>query len=276
MYRCESCDHLFAEAQLRRLELPPPSARHLLLCPDCGRAVAAEVSHASRPFGRAMLSALRYPLQPRGAPPLVGLLLTIWAFTWIPGLGFYLAMAVVFGYLFTIVRQTARGRDELPGHEDVGDLFGLLGPLAATAFATLVSFLPALVLRHWLGGSPESDGASVAMFFALVLGSLYLPGAIIVAAHGRRWHAPLDPLPVVRLMLRLPGAYLGCALALIAAYVVVTGVSRLLVGAPDFLVVPALVYPLLVAARVLGLLVGEHREELGLERDDGRPAALLD
>jgi hypothetical protein len=129
--------------------------------------------------------------------------------------------------------------------------------LAVSVFAGAAGFLP-------FGGL---IGAGIRFGWLFAIGVLYLPAALIVAAHDERWLAPLNPAPAVALITRIPGSYfVACAmlLGLFAFSGGAVAAARTLgmpfVGSAIEWVLGSL--PLVAAARMLGILVYEKREEL--------------
>jgi hypothetical protein len=92
---------------------------------------------------------------------------------------------------------------------------------------------------------------------------------LIVSAHREGCLGPLNPVPAVRIIARIPGPYLltlGFLLVALVLGFAVVYLTALLVGGIPIVGALALrvfgLYAPVVMARQLGVLVYEHREEL--------------
>lgn len=244
----------------------------VLLCPVCGL-VTREVARAtSQPLLAVYAGALRYPFQPDAAIALGALAIASWVLSFVPFIGGLMAGGVVVGYLFSIVRVTAMGKDDLPQATDFEGISDIARPMVRVLIAAAVAFGPLIL------GFGYTHGTAALPLVVLLGGAwavAYLPGAMAVASFQDGCLGAANPIPVVEMVRRVPGPYaltvgvlagalvaaVGVRVALVAAIPsipLVSTVVRIAVGAAS-LVIPVMM------ARVLGLMLRECREELGLD-----------
>lgn len=269
VYRCPRCARYLAEAELISVPAPEPYPP-MQACPECRRAVVFEASRVTLPFARQLLGVFRYPLDADSAPYWFGVALVCGVLSWASALGKLFALSIFVGYLFTVIRSSADGAAHPPMAADFLEVMDLLRPLLQSAVAVLVVSLPAILIAYF-GEGLEAQLLAGGLF---LFGLLWLPLALIAAAHADSVFDAFNPLTTVRLFQRLPVAYGQVLLALLAL--------ALLASASAFVVVPvtqlfhALLPPLgyivgslhplyfgMLAARVLGLFVAAHAAELG-------------
>lgn len=243
------------------------------LCPTCGM-ITREIVHTERAALWAVyLGALRYPLQQEGAPTLLALAVGAWLLGFVPIVGGLLAMGAVLGYLFLVVRQTGAGRDALPQAAD----FTGFGDLIAPAVRFLLAGLVALAPLAWASVRAGALGGSWALVALAGLWAMaWMPAATAVAAHQDGCLGALNPVPVVQVIARIPADYARTVAALVPLCLLTLAVEAAGQGIVRAVPVPVLstvlrlvasaagLYGPLVMARVLGLLLRERAEELGL------------
>ena len=243
------------------LQEEPPRKRVASTLPLASRVV--------RPFHLELARAFAYPLGP--AKLLVaGLVVLASGFVgFVPVVGWFLSGGIVLGYLAAVVRLTAAGKDDLDvAPEDIGGVVRWVRPLVLYTVTALVAFGPALASAYALG-MPQGEWV---VYPLQIAGAVYLPAALVVSAHAVRLTAPFNPLPALALIVRIPAAYAVLLLFLAAAFATMLGLQRLtdVLGdalsaipiLPGFLAAVLQLLPQIVAARMLGLLVREHDEEL--------------
>lgn len=264
---CERCG---AYREPHQIRMVGPQASAVPMCATCGGALRTEHQRQAAPFGSELARAFVFPFQVVVAIPAVAIAIFVTLAGFVPFLGGWLSTA--FGgilnvsFVFLVVRATAEGRDDLASDTEIaGNVWLWFSPLIRYFLTLLVAFTPALAALVFLGWT-----ASAPLVLALaLLGLLYLPAGIIVAAHNEGCIAPLNPVPAVQIIFRIPGAYfLTLVFLLLAATLggaVVYGASLVLGSIP---ILGALVlrviglYAPVVMGRQLGLLMREHGEEL--------------
>lgn len=222
-------------------------------------------------FFGALLGAWLYPIHRNAPVVFVAVALVATLASWIPIVGGFISAGVVLAYLFSVVRHSSLGGADLPMGGDFTDWSDILGPVVRYLLAVLTCAIPALIVVFTVPmGSPRFvpivAGASL-------VGGLYLPAAIILAAHGSGCIGGLNVVGGVQLILRIPGPYLLTTfmVALSAgAHVAITLPLTAALAAmpipflPTFLLYAASLYMPIVACRMMGLLMYHHEERLGL------------
>lgn len=258
--RCPTCEAVREGAQVKSI---PAGSSEMKTCAKCGALLVAERSRVIQPIARVLARAALYPFRPLTLATSTGVLLVAFGASFLP-FGSLIAGGVRFGWLFSVLRAASKGAEdpEIDPTEIESSVFLWIGPFVRSFVAMAVAFGPALAALGVLGES----GAVLAGALALA-GSIYLPAALIVAAHNPGWFAALNPLPALKLIARIPGSY-ATACALLFVLAMVSGAS---VAVARALAVPILsgmaeavlgFLPLVGAARMLGVLVHECREEL--------------
>lgn len=259
---CERCQTYRDGAGIRRVGA---GAAAISSCASCGGALRAEVQRVKAPLTGALLGAFLFPA---GSLPVaatwVGVAVGSAFVAFVPLIGGFLSITLVLWYLFAIVRVTSLGHDD----------FGSVGydaihpsewfhPLIRYTLTLLVAFLPALAALVLLGA------AGTTLAYALgFLGLLYLPAGMVIAAHAEGCLSPLNPTVAIRLIARIPGAYLLTLVALTLAAAVGVAIAQLATVFLSGSIVLALsgriasLYAPSVMARMLGVMVREHSEEL--------------
>lgn len=265
-YYCHDC----------RVYVPPEAVKaivvqrvEMLACPTCGRGVARESSRTVEAFAPRVFGALAYPFRLDVLAAAIAVALFAAAFSYLRFLG-WLGFAAECTLGVLVLRTAAAGRDKLPlGSEDLDDgLWGFLRPAFAYLVVSLLCFGPAVLAASFLGDA----GALVAAGLAVV-GIIYFPAAILSAALAEP-PSPVAALNVpgaVRLIARSGSAYWISVVACVALFVASGAASAGVAAAAESIPVPFLprvlvavvqIMPMLVGARVLGLLVDQKREEL--------------
>jgi len=260
-FHCVSCQRYFAEEELKKI---PAGSGFLHACPTCGRAVAEERSRVARSMPPLLAGAFLYPVRGATLFVVLGTLLALTVTSYVPFVGGILSTSLLVGFLFAVLRSTAAGSEELEvSAEDIGDRAAWLRPLFKYLLALAISFGPGAVAWTLLGGGE----AGPLPWILAGVGALYLPAALVVAAHARTTLGALNVAAGVGFIARLPAAYLlTSAFSLVAMalgallYRGAIGVTVPVLG--GLLRGVAMIYGPMVAMRMLGLLVEEHAEEL--------------
>lgn len=258
---CARCRREIDEADIQRIV---SGSTVTLACPRCDSVFMQNESRVVKPLVPELATAFYYPF--RWTTLIVTLVIVFLAAGagFIPVVGGFIAAGIRFGWLFAILRAASDGSEdvEVDASNIGGSLFEWIGPGIRFFLATFVAFLPALIAASALG-----DPTSFLVGALVVFGLLYLPAGVIAAAEANVWYAPLNPAPALMLIARIPGAYaIACVMLIVLFGIssgVVAAVSRIEVPFVGAILAGILGYfPLVAAARMLGILVYEKREEL--------------
>jgi hypothetical protein len=264
-YRCDRCDRYFAEAELKRVRL---GTGFLKACPVCNETVRAEASRVGRSLPLLLAGAFGYPFRGTTLLWVAVLFVASFAMRILPVVGGIFAASAEVALLFAVFKSTADGHEQL--HVEVSDLTDRsqwLTPLLKYLSAVAVSFLPALLVRIALSGFSLHGEPSLLVIALALLGLVYFPAALVVAARAEGCLGAFNPVAGVALIALIPGPYAVTVAFLAVAVGVGVGVV-VAVSSLDSVIVTALVrgivqlYVPLVAMRMLGLLVNEHAEDL--------------
>jgi hypothetical protein len=269
-YRCDTCAEYVDAAMLREVRVREGAADCIRACPKCGMAVREERSRVVRPFLGLLVGAFRWPLRRDVAFALFALgLMGFVCKLLFTSLGTPVAVIIAIMYLLAIVRTTGLGDERAPHAVDWVNATDLLRPAFRFYLAWSLAFIP-------VGLAQIGGGSLVMMSLGALLGMLYLPAGLILAAHSDGWLAPLNLLKATRLALRMPRNYLLTSVFVVVLTWIALAIFTLLellyertpmpmgiavgiVFYVGWLVVPAII------ARMLGILVREHVPEI-----DGR------
>lgn len=262
-YRCPRCDKYLDEAGIKKI---PAGSGFMRACTTCGGAIAEERSRVARSMPAVLAGAFMYPF--RGSTLLwVGAMILGATFlSFVPFAGGFLAISAELGFLFTVLKSTAVGSDDLQVDlTDLADVSTWLRPLAKYFFAAFISFGPAAAVAY---ATPmEGGGVSPIATLLAGLGVLYFPAALVLAAHETGCLGVLNPVAGLKLIARIPGAYFLTVFFVAIAI----GVGAAMLRVAMMIEVPiagvlarsvASLYGPVVAMRMLGLLVNENAELL--------------
>lgn len=251
----------------------------MLLCPLCSLATEPVIVHAPQAdLVSVYLGAFRFPFQRDGLIPLVALAIGVWAVGYFPLVGGFLSLSITAGYCFSVMRHTARGKDEAPFADDVSSWFEIARPGLRVLMAGVMGLGPLifLALRHTVMNE-RSGLSAVGMALCGLWAVALLPAMLVVAAYREGCLSVLNPLPVVALISAIPGAYAKTVAMLLPLGVGAAVVWQTCLALAAMVRVPLLgalvtvaawavaLYLPLVIARILGLLVREHRGPLGID-----------
>jgi hypothetical protein len=277
-YWCDGCNRSLPGAEAETMRA---GSGTLAICPTCKRALVVESRPAGVATGRpaplatadgsarggsypeVLGRAFLFPFRPMTLAIFAATTVVAYVAGWVPLLGGLIGTAVQVAFLFQIVRTTAVGQDDFTMEAET--VLDWVSPLGRYFGAFLVAAMPALAA--WLATRNVALAAAGG-----VAGMVYLPAAFIAASYPSGCLGPLNPLPAIGLIAKIPGAY-AVTLAFVAVAVglgvglgyVAAALARALAVVPAL---PSLISMLLhllpaaIAARMLGLLVREHGDEL--------------
>ena len=268
-YRCAPCDRYWQASELDRTA-PREGIPAFDICPICRRPVTFEAHSVARPYREALVSALRFPLHAESAVYWLGVAAVGALLAYAGGLGWVFAASILLGYVFTVIRTSARGAETVPIADDFLEVFDLIRPLVQMALSLAAITFPAWMLVAFVDGA----AAKFALVFFGLIAAPFTPLALIVAAHSRTVLGAFNPVAIARVYGRLPGAYAATCLALVGAlalgtlsFFVAAAVAWVLAKVLTILAYLILgvhvTYVSVVCGRVLGLFLYEHRYELG-------------
>lgn len=258
--RCPTCEALREGAQVKPIRA---GSAEMKTCAKCGALLVAERSRVVQPIAKVLARAALYPFRPLTLAISTGVLVVAFGASFLP-FGALIAGGVRFGWLFSVLRAASKGAEDpaIDPTEIAPSVFLWIGPFVRSSFALAVAFGPALIAYGVLGDAGVIPAVALAL-----LGSVYLPAALILAAHNTGWLAPLNPLPALKLIAKIPGSY-ATACALLFVLAMASGASVAAARALDVPILSGMAsavlgfLPLVGAARMLGVLVHECREEL--------------
>lgn len=266
---CPRCAQDVARASCRGAKV---GAETLLLCGVCGGVTRAVMEQVQTPLLALYAGSWRYVATFDGWIALLALSIGGWILSFLPFVGDLASAGAKLSYLFSVIRATARGADELPHATDFVDWSDFLRSTARSLLAAGIALGP-LALA---GVATVADATAAPLtLLAAAWAVAYLPGAMIVASLNEGCLGGINPLPVIELVRRIPRDYALTAGVLLALAVptalvstlialvripvpVVSTVVHLLLGAV------ALAGPLCMA-RILGLLLRARSHELSID-----------
>lgn len=244
----------------------------LLLCAACGGVTRAVVVTEREPLLKVYLASWRYVATLDGWIAVLALSIGGWLLSFLPLVGDLAAAGAKLAYLFSVIRATARGGDDLPHATDFVDWSDLIRPTIRSMMAAAVALAPLLAT---LAGAADVRALAPLVPIAALWAVAYLPGAMIVASLHDGCLGGANPFPVIELMRRIPRDYaltvgvlvaVSAASMLVAALLAMVRVPVPIVGTVVTLALGAvaLAGPLWMA-RILGLLLRERADEVALD-----------
>lgn len=260
-------------------------------------AATAQINRAPEPVDReiadkggyinAVARAYVYPFQKTALPALIAVPLITQLASYVPAfVGLIISNGIWISYLFAVTQHASLGRDDLPLAPETETWLDMLGPLVRYVLAFLVPGILIFGLFVGLtGGIARADALvtgeadltmasiPVLVFVATGLWLVYLPASLILAAHSKGCLGGLNLIAGVKLIIREPVGYavtlagIAPAALLMVAFSIGSEIADSLIPIPF---VPGLVglmltfIPALIVARILGLYLWHHEEELGL------------
>ncbi|APR85251.1 Hypothetical protein A7982_10600 [Minicystis rosea] len=272
---CDACQLLVTGD---RIEAVRAGSGSLATCATCKRALIPQNEAAKPTFGRLtrerapegmsfpriLAGALLYPFRTDSLIIVGGIAFFVWFVGLAAGLGDLLGLAVQLGLLFQLVRATAEGHEEWNVIPEGSRFSEWMAPLIKYSLVMFIAALPAIIVGFATHLAPL---AALAGLFGLV----YLPAGFIAASFPGGWLGPLNPLPAISLIARIPVQY-AVTLGFLVLALVIGGtlafLGQALVATVAMPMIPGVIAAFLrflgpvVMARMLGLLVREHADEL--------------
>jgi hypothetical protein len=287
-YECTQCQRYLCPACVRESPLRG-GVRPVLICSACGGlAKPLESRRTWTPFYRDMGQVLTAPL--KGHALLYFAILSFLQVLKVPAAsGFVWGLAAVFiltvfqtSFYLHLIQQVANGSYDFPEWPESSDFLDMTVSVLKVTFVSVVALIPAILVAVVTGvgvfglllGGAAAGGRTLAALgpvaaALLVLGLFYLfylPMCITIVAVFDTVLPALNPLLIVRIILRIGPPYVA-AVALVAAMSVWdTAISGLLDPIPilgKVLAAPVSVYSSLVACYVMGRVVYENEEKIG-------------
>ncbi len=251
----------------------PAGFTELHICGKCGEVAGPLKVHRSRiPFSTRVVSAPLFLLNTEGLIAVLATSVVMAVLDFAP-LGKLLGIGVLWGYVFSIVRATARGAKttEPPDFTSVVD--DIIAPAVKFLIGTTLVWLPFAV---FIGFNFRKPGIYPAViFFGVVTalaGIVYGPIALMIAAAGGGALQMLNPVWVTGYMFKLGKDY---AIAVVAVAVVTffhlifSAIGTVIATLTPIPLLPTIiagvfgVYGPFVIGRILGLLLFTRGDEVG-------------
>ena len=245
-WRCRSCGEALCPGCAFVQRTGPAD---LLSCVRC-RGLAEPITihrRELRSFAARLPGAIVYPLLPG---PLVAVLAagSVFALLSYGGLiGAILGFAIKWTFLFSVIRQAARGAKGYEAAELAEEGLDLFFPALRGFIGTGIVWVPAVAWFAWRFGATHDVAAGLAdpiFWLILLAGLVYAPAALMHAAAGGRALEMLNPVFIVSFIARLGADY-----ALAVGAIVLLGVAWIALGVAGGL---ASQLPVPVVSRILG------------------------
>lgn len=270
-WRCRACGGLLCA---RCVWVQRVGTVELLACGRCRGPVDRLTRHRreARSFPSRLPGALAYPFVPGTLAGVAAAACVLALFSYGGMVGSILRYSVYWAFLFSIVRQTARGARSFEPAELGGEGVELVLPAVRGFLATAIVWAPGAIWFFTEHGVDVAAGVrDPVLWLILAVGLFYAPAAIMHAATGGRTLEMLNPLWVGSFIFRLGSDYAVAVLAIAGL-----GVADLLLTLAA-LAVRATPVPFLsragaevvgllapaAMARVLGLLLYVRGDDLG-------------
>jgi hypothetical protein len=286
VYYCESCRQYIAPDRVVAMSASEGRVA-LPTCPTCRRFVRAEPSAVTRNLDSVLLEAVLWPFSRDAAPTLLGNTLVFWLLSsmWVlqnPLITLLVvgaSLGVLATYAAAVIRSTSRGEDQPPPPSDAIASWDVAGAVLRHSLVFLLGGAPLLyaIVSSAIGEWGPTERTLLVIGGAIVF-CLYVPAGQIVASTRETFLAALNPIVPIRFAFRVGGNYFLASAILFGfalAHLVCLGIVMAIAGAifgPGFFsgllwglsVSPVVVAGVLVEARMLGLVVREHRFDLSL------------
>lgn len=287
VYYCDHCAVYVAPEDVRAMSASEGRVA-VPICPTCRRFVRTEASAHVRPLHVVLLEAILWPFSRQMLPTWLGNTLVFWfffsfAFVRLPFAAFG-GLAVALGVLATygaaILRSTARGDDQPPPPSEAIASWSVASAVIRHAAVMVLGSLPlCYVVFASAAGSWSPMQRTLLSLIGIVCFCLYVPAGQIVASSHETLFAALNPITPIRFAWRVGPRYLiACAilfafaLAHLFAVLLVMALAAVAFGGSGMMSVLlwalsvscVVVLGVLIEARMLGLVVREHRFDLAL------------
>lgn len=288
-WRCQGCKCLLCPDCVAIKQVM--TATHLEVCVACGELADPITHHRSeqQSFAARLPGALVWPLSKAGLVAVAGVAIFRAVLSYFGGLAWLIGACTMAAVCFGFIRSTARGSDDFESF-DFSDFLGdVILPGVKALVAAAVVWVPAAV---WIGvhratyiGNPTALLTDPAIWLLFIAGVLYAPMAILIGASGGSLLHMLNPLAAIASARRLGTHYLLAVMMLcilFIAWMVTLAFGAVLDAKVPIAFLPRLLDHVLacwapfVAARVLGLLLYVHGDEVGYGLDSDYRVPLLD
>lgn len=275
-FYCERCERYVAADAVVTISAADGRVR-IPGCPTCRGHVRREEQQLQRPFEKVVLADAIGPIfHARNVPILLATTFAgFFLSRFVPILGLLVACGILLAYAAEVTRSASDPRHEgsLGGPADFRDIGDLVDPVVRRGVVLAVGVAPLCIVHY------ASDDPVVLALGTLAGGAVfvfYTPAALIVAARAKSILDVLSPIAPIRVAWRMGGDYLlGVAMHLVSTLVggvLVVGafalagvLDRYVAIFPFALAWAVLVVVTTAQARILGLLVREHRHVLGID-----------
>ena len=257
LYWCGACHRGLTQSETRTIGAGSGTTN---ACGACGGLVTQEQSRVVRPLAGELARSVALAFRPITLAITLAVLVLSGFTSFVPIAGGLLATGLRFGYLFAVLRSASAGQETVSlAGEDAGSIVAWFMPAVRMIFVVAIAYGPAVALGL------SFHAPVLGVLFAL-LGTIYLPAAVIVAAHADGMGDVLNPVTAFYLIARIPGPYaiacgmvvvlLAVSVGLFVAVLQLLGTSVLGLFFAPFFALQSLV----CVARLLGTLVHENRE----------------
>jgi hypothetical protein len=270
------------------------------LCCECRRLVAPLTIHRSEliPFWHRVLEAPKYPLGAVGLLSLAGLAfvralasyLGLMSVLTMGAAVFLLRQGLYWAFIFFIIKDSAQGASKMGvlGLRDIQS--DVVMPALKGLLSTALVWLPAAIYVAAVGdggvlGVVTYQGSKDPFFWLLAIaGILYAPMALLAGATDLGFGQILNPVRIFSFIRRMGRDYFtaigSVAVVLVAGRMVSYGLGAVLASVglpflPRWAAEAVALYPVFIAARVLGLLLFTRGEALDWGRTEEYQVPIL-
>lgn len=269
---CRRCEAERPSSECRKVTA---GAGELLVCPACGMVTREVERKEERPFVPQLMEAALWPAKGDNRITWGALGIGVVLISKLPVVGGILSAGALWSYLFVVIRRGARGEEDAPAMADFTNWWSLIVPLLQSAAALFFPLLPAVLSAVYLDGVLQALALLVSAAWAIALS----PAAIASVAFEGSFARAVNPLPMIALVTRIPGAYsttVGFLATLSFAWFAATWFANYITAALMF-PLPVVAIPLrmlaeavlvffpLAMSRVVAVMLREHAEELEID-----------
>lgn len=276
-WQCTACHQPLCPDCAAYKYVPPAK---LLVCALCGELAEPLLRERveKEPLSQQLPEAFRFPLRGDGPALWLGLTMFVWAASYAGPLAVLVAWLLSLGTYFAVIRAAASGHDALELSDFRDPLTSMMLPAARFAVAMLPAWGGVVVAVF-------TDNTSW-LWLAVLLSVVWAPVNLIAAARDAHLLSMLDPRQVFGAVSRVGGDYLTY-LGALGAVGMLWLLARVVSGAvlhsalyfpfiTPLLMQALVVYPVLIAARVAGLVLRRHPDAFGSEHAERFDAVLGD
>lgn len=274
-WQCTGCERVLCPDCTAYKYVAPARLTVCVLCGELAEPLLQERT-AKESLAQQLPGAFQFPL--RGDAPALWLGLTV--FTWLASYAGAsgIAWALSLGTYFAMIRAAASGHDALELSDFRDPVTSMFLPTARFAIAMLPAWGGALAAIF--------TGNTGWLWFAVLLTAVWAPVNLIAAARDAHLVAMLDPRRVVSAVLNIGGDYFaylagltGAGALWFLALLISEGLRHSALYFPfitPLLTQALLVYPVMVMARIAGLVLRRHPHAFGSEEVEKYESVLGD